>query len=725
MIDEPALAPSMDLSPLQTGGEAAWARMAGRIETLLEREREQLPLWLPVAFGGGIAAWFVLPDAHAWIAAMLALGGIGAGALAADRGGRWSRAAAWFAGAALLGLALVWMRAERVAAPVLARPTVARFAATILRQDRLPARNSVRLLLAPVDTPALPPRVRVSVAAADMPAAGPGALLSLRARIVPPPTAAVPDAYDFARVAWFQRIGGTGKAIGRPTLLRPAEGGWRTRLDEWRAALSAHIQARLPGASGGIAAALATGDVGAIPESDNEAMRRAGLAHLLSVSGLHLTAVVGAVMLLTLRLLALWPWLALRAPLVLIAAGTAALAGVGYTLMTGAEVPTVRSCIASLLVLGGIALGRDAMTLRLVAAGALAVLLVRPEALVGPSFQLSFAAITAIVAFHDHPHVRRLLARHEEGRGRALLRAMAGLLLTGLVVEVALAPIALFHFHREGLYGAVANIVAIPLTTFVIMPLEAAALLLDLGHLGAPLWWSAGKALALLLWIAHAVAAAPGSVALMPAMPRGAFGLIAAGGLWCALWRTPIRRWGTVPLAAGALWAATAPAADLLVTGDGRHLAVRAPRGIAILRPRAGDYVRDTLGELAGTGVPAADLDTLPDARCNVDLCATDIMRGGRRWRLLATRSRYPVAIAELVRACAAADIVVSDRRLPRSCRPRWLKADRVALAASGGLAIDLDSGRVETVADQAGAHPWVNAPAIVRGRSPGPPAAR
>ena len=166
-------------------------------------------------------------------------------------------------------------------------------------------------------------------------------------------------------------------------------------------------------------------------------------------------------------------------------------------MLTGAEVPTVRSCIAALLVLAGIALGREALTLRLVAVGALVVLLLWPESLPGASFQMSFAAITAIVALHENPRVQAWVSRRDEGWPARLGRILFALVLTGLVVEIALMPIALFHFHKAGLYGALANVVAIPLTTFVIMPLEALALLFDLVGLGAPFWWLTGQALEL------------------------------------------------------------------------------------------------------------------------------------------------------------------------------------------------------------------------------------
>ena len=714
MAEDFVAAPSIALPPPQMApGTAAVdvaRRAGGVIETWLEAEREQLALWLPVGLGLGIAAWFTLPDAAGWVAFLLAGAAVAALGWSLGRAGRAGQALMLFGLAAASGCALVWLRAERLAAPVLERPAVARFAAVVERIDRMPAKGSIRLMLAPEPAAGLPPRLRVSLDAGDAPEGlAVGARIALRARLVPPPGAAVPGAYDFARVAWFQRIGATGRSLGPATIVAPAQPDRaRGMLARWRSRLATHIQERLPGGQGGIAAALAAGDQGAIPEADAEAMRRSGLAHLLSVSGLHLTATVGMAMVLTLRLLALSPALALRVPLVLVAAMTGAVVGIGYTLLTGAEVPTVRSCIAALLVLAGIAIGRDALTLRLVSAGALVVLLLWPESLVGPSFQLSFAAITAIVAVHQHPRVAAVLARRDERLAARIGRLLLGLLLTGLMVELALAPIALFHFHRSGLYGALANIAAIPLTTFVIMPLEALALLLDLAGLGAPLWWLTGKALAALLWLAHAVAAAPGAVATLPAMPPAAYGLIVGGGLWLALWRTRLRRLGMLPLVAGAIWAIMTPPADILVTGDGRHLALRGADGtLSLLRPRAGDYVRSTLNELSGVTAEASALDDLPAARCNADLCAVVLDRGGRKWRLLATRSPYLIDIAAMNRACAAADIVVSDRRLPRSCNPRWLKADRVLLSRTGGLAIRLGDQTILSVAGSAGDHPW------------------
>ncbi len=312
----------------------------GAIERWLEAERDQLVLWLPVALGCGIAAWFVLPDATAWRATLLLLVATGLAALAAERGGRAARAIAIGALAAALGLALIWMRSDSVSAPVLGRPTVASFAARVERVEPLAARELVRLTLRPIGSATdgrgeafvLPRRVRVNLVEADAPnGLGDGAILRLRARLMPPPLPAVPGAYDFARVAWFAGIGATGRGFAPIVVTTPAGQGAGLR-----GRLSAHITDSLEGSAGGIAAALATGDVGAIGEEDSEAMRRAGLAHLLSVSGLHITAAVAATMLLVMRVLALSSWLALRVRLPLIAAVAGAAAAIGYTLLTRA-----------------------------------------------------------------------------------------------------------------------------------------------------------------------------------------------------------------------------------------------------------------------------------------------------------------------------------------------------------------------------------------------------
>jgi competence protein ComEC len=152
----------------------------------------------------------------------------------------------------------------------------------------------------------------------------------------------------------------------------------------------------------------------------------------------------------------------------------------------------------------------------------------------------------------------------------------------------------------------------------------------------------------------------------------------------------------------------SAPAPDLLVTSDGRHVAARMAGGdFATLRARAGEFVREQLGEAAGSDAEMAALADLPGSECNADMCRWTMQQSGRSWTVMAARSRYLVETTELAHACAAADIVIADRWLPPTCKPRWLLFDRDDFDRHGGVAIYLDQARIETAIDPADAHPW------------------
>jgi competence protein ComEC len=668
--------------------------------------------WLAVAFAAGIALWFVLDRPAEWVAA-IAIGLISALASVAAWRGNGERSRTMLAGVALglalaTGVSIAWARSEIAGAEPIARPLSATIEGRVLERIEQPAEDRVRLVLAvrePETERAIKVRVNLPLESDD-PAYGEGAVLKLQARLMPPGPPMLPGAYDFARAAWFEGLAATGSVQGEVELLEaaPAEGG----LDRVQRSLSAHVRSQLDGSPGAIAAALASGDRGAIAEADEDAMRDAGLSHLLSISGLHVSAVVAAFYLIAIKLLALWPWLALRVRLPVVAAGVAALAGLGYTVLTGAEVPTIRSCVGAILVLLALALGREPLSLRMIAVAAVFVLLVWPEALVGPSFQMSFAAVIAIVALHGCEPVRAFLAPRDEGWLSWAMRRGVMLLVTGLLIEVVLMPIALFHFHRGGVYGAFANVVAIPLTTFVSMPLIALALLFDVVGLGAPFWWLAGKSIEVLIGLAHLTASQPGAVRLMPQMGGWTFALFVMGGLWLGLWRGRARLWGLTPMAAASAILAITPVPDVLISGDGRHVGITGQGDrLLVLRDTRSDYTRENLLELAGMEGEVMPLAEWDGAECSRDTCMATIERDGRSWTLLLTRSEFYLPWRDLVAACARADIVVSDRRLPDGCQPRWIKADMRMLRASGGLAINLAGQEVATVAQSQGEHGW------------------
>ncbi|XUU60053.1 ComEC/Rec2 family competence protein [Erythrobacter sp. HA6-11] len=691
---------------------AQLSSIADSLELFLSTSGFDRAPWLVIAFACGIVAWFVLGMPWQWLAAL----GFGcltaiAGFASLSAGGRWSNLARALIGlgvAFALGTGLIWLRSETVGAEPIERPVVERIEGYVLVREDQPARDRVRLTLAIRDAELGKARkVRVNVPieriGEDM---AEGSVLRMRVRLMPPASPMLPGSYDFARAAWFKGLAATGSMLGEITVVERSSRS--TGLAEVQRALSGHVRGELDGSAGAIAAAFASGDRGGISEADDDAMRDAGLTHLLSISGLHVSAVIAAGYLVALKLLALWPALALRVRLPVMAAGVGALAGIGYTLLTGSEVPTVRSCIAALLVLGALAMGREALSLRMVAVAAFAVLLMWPEAIVGPSFQMSFAAVIAIVALHNTEIVKRFLAPRDESWLACNGRRAVMLLVTGFVIELALMPIVLFHFHRAGVYGALANVIAIPLVTFVSMPLIAIALVLDLVGLGAPAWWLVGGSLDLLIWIAHFTAEQPGAVKLMPQMSAMNYGLFLAGSFWLAFWQGQRRLAGLIPIGVGAMMLLATPVPDILISNDGRHVGITAPGGqLLSLRDSRSDYAKDNLLELASVTAEPIPLAEWPEARCSRDFCVLQLERGGREWNLLMARSRERIEERALAAACAQADIVVADRFLPRSCNPRWLKADVRTLRETGGLAIVLEDESIDMVASRQGEHGW------------------
>jgi competence protein ComEC len=679
------------------------------LESWLEIERDRLPLWLPVGFGAGIAIWEAYWDEAYFAVLVITVAFLILGAVA-GQGGRLRMICVAAALTIAAGYSAIAVKSYWVAAPTLEKLTISRFYGRIQKVDMLPARDVIRLQLATDGYGGLPRSIRVNLDNDQYRREFViGAVIELRARLMPPAPPMLPGGYDFARRIWFSGIGATGTALGEVTLHKPSNA--NAGLASVRANLTAHIRNNMSQTSGGIGAALITGDTGGIDPDVAQSMRDSGMAHLLSISGLHVTAVVGAVFFLTSRLLALFPIIALRYPIPLLAAGAGAAAAIGYTLLSGAEVPTVRSCVAALLVLGALAIGREALSLRLIAFGALFVLIFWPESMAGPSFQLSFAAVTTIVVLHESQKLRHFLNGYDRAWPVRLGLGFASLLVTGIAIEAVLSPITMAHFNRAGLYGALANIVAIPLTTFVIMPFEGLALLFDVIGLGAPFWWVAELGVELLVWIANSVSAWPGAVSSLPNMPNWAFAAIIIGGLWFAIFQTRHRYWGVLPFGIGFVAMLLAPRPDVLITGDGKHVALVDAHGqIAILRTRAGDYVKDALAETAGITAEPIDIDQWPGASCTEDACVVTIHKQGRNWTILATRTRYAIPAMELAAACRRVDIAISDRWLPYSCKPKWMKIDRNFLAHSGGIAINLSNAAVETVSQASNGSPWQKA---------------
>ncbi len=689
---------------------------AGGIEHFLDGAGFDRAPWLAVGFGTGIGLWFALDSPWQWlelIAASLAAALAAAALMSAHGRFPYIRLAIMtMAMMVAAGCTAVWAKSAMVGTPPISYPTVASMTGRVLERTDEPAEHRLRLVLVTREPRTdRPIRVRVTLPdTADRLVTGAlveGAIVRLKARLMPPSAPKVPGSFDFARAAWFEGISASGGVIGPVDIVSPASGGHL--LARAQHALAAHIRARIVGSAGGIAAVLATGERGGISRADAQAMRDAGLAHLLAVGGLHVSAVVGLAYMLVFRLAALFPVIALRVRLPMVAAVAGALVGVAYTLMTGAHVPTVRACLGALLVLTALALGRQPLSLRLLAVAAMVVMLLWPESVAGPSFQMSFGSVVAIIALHNAQPVKDFLAHRVETWPMRVARELIMILLGGMVIDLALMPIALFQFHRAGLFGALANLFAIPLTTFVAMPLIALALTLDLVGLGAPMWWLAGKSLVFLLAIAHGTADLPGAVTLLPVLGTGRYMVFVAAMLWLGLWRGNVRLLALIPALLATASMAWLRPPDVMITGDGRNLGIVSDNGenLMILREGRSSFNRDQMLEAAGMSGAVRPLDKWPGARCNHDFCLVEVDRGDRIWRLLIARTKARVSGDDLARACAGVDIVVAQQTLFGACKPALIKADSALLMRTGGLALDLVDRRVTSVVADEGDHPW------------------
>jgi len=687
-------------------------------DALAIRSFERMP-WLAVVMLVGICAWFALPGPGEWLV-FSGICGLCAGLTMlfanAERYPYLRNALLSLAIVILAGMAIIWARSSLSGAPAIGHPIVKEITVRVLEREEDPARDRVRLLVATDDATDRTIRARISVSEEfDLPELRQDTVARMRVRLIAPNRATVPGAYDFARRAWFEGLSAKGSVLSSPEILStgPAAsaGGLRTSL-------ASHVRGRIDTAGGSasvaaIAATLLSGDRGGMARDDSRAMRDAGLAHLLSISGLHVGAVIAIVWFAVMRVLPLWPWLALQVPLPLVAAGSGAAAGLGYTLLTGAELPTVRACIAAMLVLTAMALGRQALSMRLIAIAAIAVMLFWPESVIGPSFQLSFAAVVAIVALHNAPAVERWREQARDwGAMRRILFAAGLLFLTGLVIELALMPLVLFHFHRAGIYGAAANLIAIPLTTLAVMPLLGLALLADLVGLGQPVWWLAARTIELLLEIARTTAASPGAVKAAPLVPPSLLAVIVAGGLWLALWSGRGRLLGLIPMTFGAFALLTLAPPDVLVSADGYNVALRGKGGEVYLLRTSDSYARDAMLEVMGVRSEQAErsiksIDQWPSARCNADFCYLSGGSDKNLTSILVARQRSNADPQSLAAACAQSDLVISEQSLPEACRPRWLKLDGFLLSRRGGAALSLSDRTVRYVRPARDRHGW------------------
>lgn len=667
-------------------------------------------LWFPVLFGAGIGCYFSLDREPAfWVGVAMSGAAVAAAIMVQVRYPGWALPA-WILLVALpLGFAAAQLRTALVAAPML-QTGVGPVGVTgrVERIDRLEA--GMRLFLADIRIPGLaaadtPRLVRISIRDTRVvPVIGDR--VRLFARLGPPSGPVEPGAFDFRRHLYFQGVGATGFALGAVRRLDGAEEG-DFSLEHWRNVIAGRVAARLPDAAvAGMVTALLNGQPTAIPEEDMVAMRQSGLQHLLSISGLHIALVAGLVFFLLRGGMALWPAFALRRPIKKYAAIAALGASIFYMLMVGSPVPTQRSVLMTGVMLLAVLVDRNPFSLRVVAVAALVVMLVQPDAMVGPSFQMSFAAVVALIAAFEVVTPWMAARRKETGRswlGQGVTY-LGSLSLTSLVAGVATIPFGLHHFQQMSNYGLLANMIAVPITSFWVMPWGVAIyLLMPLGLEG----WAVtamGWGVEGIIWTAHWVADMPGAAIHLPLLPISGLALVTLSGLWLCLWQGRVRLLGLVGIMAGLLFLPLTPHPDLRITDDGKVVGVRlADGGLSVSTRRAGRFDSDEWAKRDGVDPPR----TWPKAGTKDGRLTCD-----RPDACLYRLDTHNVAIALSPEAVtllcgSAADLLLTGQAAGDCPVPLIVGLDQVS--ARGAHALYLRDGviRVETARAAPAARPW------------------
>ncbi len=690
---------------------------------------ERWPLWTPVAFGAGAASYFGLKHEPS-MAIGVAAAAFALLAAIAVRRFTVSQAAAiasTLIAFAVFGFAVADLKAGWVASPrIPADYGVGRVEGWVVDVSS-PSKDKGRLLIAPsyiahLRRDALPALIRISVESDAV--VGPGEAVRLTALLDPPPGPAAPGAFDFARDAWFERIGGVGLALKQPVLIdlpsppaaiRIVQGVNRLR---WRLArqLASDIRAEAPGAgeaAAGLAVAVTTSHEGWLPSEAADNLRASGLAHMLAIAGLHTAAVSGFVF-AALRLgIAAWPWAALRVSGKKVAAAGGLIAVLVYLTLSGAHPPAKRAAITASVAFIAMLLDRRAISLRSLAVAALIVLLLQPEAVVQPGFQMSFSATAALVA----------LAEVWPRRGKAISTPwpiavtqkakdwLIGLSVVSFVAGTATGPFAIQHFNRIANYGVLANLTADFLASACMMPALAVAMSGELLGVSraclAPILWASAWAARGILEIAHACATAPGAAMGASSAPPIAMLLAFLGILFACLWRGHLR-WLGAPLAAAVMVWPRPPAPLAWIANDADDAPI-AVKGVMIpLKPGTRAYATELWAGRRGLAIPkdeTAARDAVYD--CDRRSCAA---KSGVRPAIGAWWSRLTPPEGCLDDLCRRSDILVIRYAFaaPAAC------AEKIVLhggdfKASGAAEIYADGPRWRIVWAQPirGERPW------------------
>ncbi|MFT0893269.1 ComEC/Rec2 family competence protein [Pseudochelatococcus sp. G4_1912] len=680
-------------------------------------ERRRLFLWLPVAYGLGVAFYFSADrEPSIWAAPIAAIAMI---SMAVALRNHWRyQLFTLFIGMVFLGFFVASFRTEMVREPVLDHTMIVPLQGFVRSVDeRLQGPRAVIdvIKMGDLQPDKQPAHVRVSFRRGSE--VVPGTIISTVARMVPPPEPARPGGYDFARDAFFNGIGAVGSVNGKVELAadNPYTANYGSRLIAWidfhRNALTRRILQsaggpEMPATSGGdrrkaiaqvraqeaaFVAALVTGKRGMLSDETNEALRAAGIYHVVSIGGFHMTLVAGTIFFLTRALLALVPGLALLYPIRKMAAVTGIIGASLYCIFSGAGIDTQRALFVTIIVMGAILVDRPALSMRNLALSALVCLTFQPETLLGPSFQMSFAGVAALIAlferWENNDSVGAIMPLREGGKlnlsldgypGSKLYRMILASLATTIVAMLATGPFSTYHFQTLNPWGLVGNAFGLPLVELLVMPLSFAAVLLHPLGLDGPFWYLAGLASVPVLEGSRIVANFEGSSVVVPAFGAGVLALMVLALLWGCLWSTPLRWLAVLPAGLGIALAAAPDRPDIRIDREGRGAAVRAVNGRFVILGRPSGFVVEQWLRADGDARRVKDPSLKENVACDKLGCVTTLHDG----RSIAFALDQRAAEED----CKRATIFITRWRTPKNCAAKYI-IDRNDLERYGSIA--------------------------------------
>src|ERR1700736_1291066 len=664
--------------------------------------------WVPIAFGTGIAFYFTADREPVLSVTAATAAGLCLAAMLLRRQKLFPIAV--MIAAVSAGFAVATWKTARVAHGVLARPVYSvSLSGFVETRDIRERTDRFVLRVASMDSPRAVPkleRVRLSVRKGTAPEVG--SFVELKARLQPPLAPLRPGSYDFGRDMYFQGIGASGFAMGAiKTLEPPTSGGLSLRyaafMQGLRDAIDARIRTALDGDKRAIATALLTGRRDAITTPVNDAMFISGLGHVLSISGYHMAVVAGVVFFAVRALLALIPQLTVSFPIKKWSAAAALAAAAFYLLLSGAEVATQRSFFMTAVVLIAVMVDRRAVTFRTLAVAAMIVLTLAPEALVHPSFQMSFAATLGLVAMVQIGMPRLFASPDNSATARVALwggREIMTLTLPSLVAGLATTPYAAFHFHRVTPYGVLANLAAMPVVSAVVMPAGLLGLAAMPFGFDGVFWRIMGVGIDWMIAVTQWVAGLPGAVGRMAAFGIGPLLAASAGVVLLGLLRTPLRWLGGAALLLSVIWAVAVPQPDILISADARNVGVRGKDGHLRLMRTAKDafLLKEWLAADADPRQPT-DSSLADGASCDDAGCVVQMASGA--FVALALR---PDALGD---DCERAALLVTARQAPPACPSAVIDGEHLRRQGAMALRRTRDGFAVDAIRPKGVDRPW------------------